>query len=140
MTTETSGASWSIVVPTIRRPSLWALLDSLRRSSHVTGIALPPIVVVDDRPGPRRDLDPPDSTRLAGVTVRHSGGRGPAAARNAGAARVTAEFVMFIDDDVRADDKLVEVHLSHVCSAGSARSDVVSCGPFVEPHDWSPTP
>ena len=41
MSTETRGASWSIVVPTIGRPSLWALLDSLRRSSQVTGIALP---------------------------------------------------------------------------------------------------
>ena len=75
MSTETSGASWSIVVPTIGRPSLWALLDSVRLSSLVTGIALPRIVVVDDRPGPRQDLDPPDSPRLAGVTVRHSGGR-----------------------------------------------------------------
>ena len=61
---------------------------------------MPRIVVVDDRPGPRQDLDPPDSPRLAGVTVLHSGGRGPAAARNVGWRATETDWVAFLDDDV----------------------------------------
>jgi HAD superfamily hydrolase (TIGR01662 family) len=59
------------------------------------------VVVVDDRGRPA-DL-PRFPARLAGrVSVRGSGGRGPAAARNVGwrAVPATCEWVVFLDDDV----------------------------------------
>jgi HAD superfamily hydrolase (TIGR01662 family) len=100
MSGGTRNASWSIVVPTIGRPSLWALLDSLRQSARVTGIALPPIVVVDDRPAPGPELIGPGSPLLVGVTVLQSVGRGPAAARNLGWRATATDWVAFLDDDV----------------------------------------
>ncbi len=90
----------SIVVPTIGRPSLRALLDSVQRSSQVTGIALPRVVVVDDRPDPPPTLDLPDWTRSAGLSVLRSRGCGPAAARNIGWRAVATGWVAFLDDDV----------------------------------------
>ncbi|HKR49498.1 MAG TPA: HAD-IIIA family hydrolase, partial [Pseudonocardiaceae bacterium] len=53
------------------------------------------IVVVDDRPAPGKPL-PVGPT----VQVLRTGGRGPAAARNAGWRTVRAEWVAFLDDDV----------------------------------------
>jgi histidinol-phosphate phosphatase family protein len=100
MGSETGAATTSIVVPTIGRPSLWRLLESLRQSAEATGLALPPIIVVDDRPGPRPELDRSDSVRLVGVLVQHSGGHGPAAARNVGWRATGTDWVAFLDDDV----------------------------------------
>jgi len=90
--------TYAVVVPTVGRPSLPALLTSLAESS---GDLPDQVVLVDDRVWPR-ELPPPPG-RLAGrVTVRHSGGRGPAAARNVGWRSVPAscEWVVFLDDDV----------------------------------------
>ena len=83
-----------VVVPTVGRPTLNGLLWLL-------GHALPAgsrIVVADDRPlsEPPLALDV-DDERL--VVVR-SGGRGPAAARNAGWRATAAPWVAFVDDDV----------------------------------------
>ena len=74
-------------MPTVGRPSLQAALAPL--AGRV------PVVVVDDRPGPPQPLDVPD-----GVRVVRSGGRGPAAARNAGWRASSATWVAFLDDDV----------------------------------------
>ncbi len=99
--------SVEVVVPTVGRPSLQAALAPLLGRVRV--------VVVDDRPaGP--DLDLPDEVR-----VLRSWGGGPAAARNAGWRASDAEWVAFLDDDVRppADwvDRLV--------------ADLSACGPEV---------
>jgi HAD superfamily hydrolase (TIGR01662 family) len=96
--------SYAVVVPTIGRPSLEALLTQL-----VSGIECyntvsrsrgpVEIVLVDDRAsGCGRALRAPDM----GVPVRvlRTGGRGPAAARNAGWRAVGTEWVAFLDDDV----------------------------------------
>ncbi len=90
--------SFAVVVPTVGRPSLTVLLESVAASS---GPLPGRLVVVDDRRRPAELPDPPE--RLAGlVTVRRSGGRGPAAARNVGwrALDPQYEWVVFLDDDV----------------------------------------
>jgi histidinol-phosphate phosphatase family protein len=89
--------SLDIVVPTIGRPSLVALLDSLART---VGGALPApaVFVVDDRPAV--DRFGPVTVRPA-VRVLYSGGRGPAAARNVGWRASAADWVVFLDDDVQ---------------------------------------
>ncbi|MFD0484489.1 HAD-IIIA family hydrolase [Kineococcus sp. GCM10028916] len=98
---------FSVVVPTVGRPSLRVLLDGIAAQ---TGPAPDLVVVVDDRrtrgSGTPADEDPCETAcvalRAQGVEVRlvRSGGRGPAAARNAGWRRVRSEWVAFVDDDV----------------------------------------
>jgi histidinol-phosphate phosphatase family protein len=98
--------AWSVVVPTIGRPQLRTLLASLAAQRFD---ALPPpsaIVVVDDRPLTTTEpLDLRDVPPLpAPVRVLRSGGRGPAAARNAGWRSTRAPWVAFLDDDVLLPD------------------------------------
>lgn len=91
----TSAPSFAVVIPTVGRAELRTLLADLRKGAgpHATQI-----VVVDDRRAPMGDLDlRPDLP----VRVHRSGGRGPAAARNAGWRATDAEWVVFLDDDVR---------------------------------------
>jgi glycosyltransferase involved in cell wall biosynthesis len=88
-----------IVVPSVGRPSLLALLTSLEASTIApTG----DVYVVDDR---ARLGDGPDVMAKVRcehhrVTVLRSGGRGPAAARNRGWRAADAPWVAFLDDDV----------------------------------------
>ncbi|OBG56502.1 HAD family hydrolase [Mycolicibacterium fortuitum] len=86
--------SFAVVVPTIGRASLHRLLTVLERSD---GPAPEAVIVVDDRPEP----EPPLllAARLP-LTILHSGGRGPAAARNVGWRHATSRWVCFLDDDV----------------------------------------
>lgn len=99
--------TWAVVVPTVGRPSLGRLLESLRAQELPDALGPPgEVVVVDDRPLPAqpdrgRDLEPLDPLDVPPtVRVVRSGGRGPAAARNAGWRSVDAAWVVFLDDDV----------------------------------------
>ncbi|MET7683427.1 glycosyltransferase [Streptomyces sp. NPDC005423] len=92
--------AYAVVVPTIGRACLEECLSALGAATACH----PPqeVVVVDDRPGPAREL----SVRAAGalygrVRTLRSGGRGPAAARNTGWRTVTAPWTVFLDDDVQ---------------------------------------
>lgn len=93
------GVRWSVVVPTVGRPSLTGLLESLAGAG---GPAPLEVVVVDDRRRPEpalplgRHAAGPDTT----VRILTSGGRGPAAARNVGWRSATGDWVAFVDDDV----------------------------------------
>jgi GT2 family glycosyltransferase len=78
----------------------------------------------------RRDLDVEFVTNLEPV--------GPAAARNRGVDRSEAEFVIFLDDDVRPHPEFVEIHLGAVSAAHDPAHPIVSFGPFVEPVEWEP--
>ncbi|MUN40861.1 HAD-IIIA family hydrolase [Actinomadura litoris] len=92
--------SCTVVIPTIGRASLRVTLDALLTAlEHGPGPAPHEIIVVDDRPGPGAPLPLPPSAGH-GVRVIRSGGRGPAAARNAGWRAATTEWVAFLDDDV----------------------------------------
>lgn len=97
-----------VVVPTVGRPSLYETLAPL--------VGRVPVVVVDDRPGTPAPLDLP-----GGVRVVRSGGRGPAAARNAGWRASRARWIAFLDDDVLPPDRWVT----------GLHRDLARCGPDV---------
>ncbi|MFD7923407.1 glycosyltransferase family 2 protein [Streptomyces sp. NPDC059740] len=90
---------YAVVIPTIGRS---CLADCLATLAAATGPAPQEVVVVDDRPAPTGDLPLEAAGELCGrVRVVTSGGRGPAAARNAGLRTTTAPWVVFLDDDVQ---------------------------------------
>lgn len=92
--------SHTVVVPTIGRESLRATLRALLASlENGPGPAPHEIIVVDDRPAPGAPLPLPPSEGPV-IRVIRSGGRGPAAARNAGWRAAATEWIAFLDDDV----------------------------------------
>ncbi|HEX3212332.1 MAG TPA: glycosyltransferase, partial [Actinomycetota bacterium] len=83
--------TFDVVVPTVGRDSLRPLLEALAAAD---GPAPGRVLVVDDRRDRSRGLG------VSGVEVVAGRGAGPAAARNLGWRRATAEWVAFLDDDV----------------------------------------
>jgi histidinol-phosphate phosphatase family protein len=100
---------YAVVIPTVGRPSLITLLESLANAGP-TGQDDPwapdEVIVVDDRgPAERPEHERLDPERLPSVggrpvQVLTGGGRGPAAARNLGWRAATPTWVVFLDDDV----------------------------------------
>lgn len=85
----------TVVIPTVGRPSLHRLLDSLA----VQDVLPARIVVVDDAGDPQDPVVAP-APRLAGIVdVARSSGSGPAAARNAGWRVARTKWVVVLDDD-----------------------------------------
>ena len=133
--------TYAVVVPTVVRPSLHALLTSLAESA---GDLPDQVVLVDDRGRP--GALPAAPARLAElVTVRRSGGRGPAAARNVGWRSVPAscEWVVFLDDDVLVErDWLTTVRTDLAQPddvAGVQGRITVPLPPDRAPTDWERT-
>ncbi|MEU5716935.1 glycosyltransferase [Streptomyces sp. NPDC020403] len=94
-----SAPEYAVVVPTIGRP---CLADCLRALDSAAGPRPVEVVVVDDRPAPDDVLPVEAAGELCDrVRTVATGGRGPAAARNAGLRAVTAPWVVFLDDDVQ---------------------------------------
>ncbi|MEU5867771.1 glycosyltransferase [Nonomuraea sp. NPDC047529] len=77
----------TVVIPTIGRATLRRTLAAVGRAT--------PVIVVDDRRARSAALELPDHVRVV-----RSGGRGPAAARNAGWRAAGTPWVVFLDDDV----------------------------------------
>ncbi|TQJ90914.1 glycosyltransferase family 2 protein [Streptomyces sp. SLBN-31] len=96
--------AYAVVIPTLVRDTL---ADCLTALAAATGPKPEEIVLVDDRPEPEPDPDALEHPLSVLGELRertlviHSGGRGPAAARNSGARAVTAPWVAFLDDDVK---------------------------------------
>ena len=86
-------SSWGVVVPTLGRPSLRVLLESLAVQQHQPSA----VVVVDDRPDAATPLD---VSAYPSARVLRGGGRGPAHARNLGWRALDAEWAVLVDDDV----------------------------------------
>jgi HAD superfamily hydrolase (TIGR01662 family) len=98
-----TAADVTVVIPTVGRPSLQALLDAL---DHCAGPQPRELIIVDDRPGT------PPAIKVDGLgmptRVLRSGGRGPAAARNLGWRHARSTWVAFVDDDVVPDPDWLE--------------------------------
>jgi hypothetical protein len=91
----------SIVVPTLGRPSLHALLSALPDDPDWE------LILVDDRPDQTSPLSlPPALSGYPKVISGHAAG--PAAARNLGWRAARAPWVVFLDDDVRPDPDWAE--------------------------------
>jgi histidinol-phosphate phosphatase family protein len=104
----------TIVVPTMGRPSLHALLEALARQTRTVDA---PVVVVDDRPDP--DAVPVDvATYPLDLTVVRTGGGGPARARNIGWRHARTPWVSFVDDDVLPDDDWYQLLLEDLDAVG----------------------
>ncbi len=106
MTPARAGAI-DLVVPTIGRPSLAALLTSIAASR---GPRPQRIYVVDDRRDPTADLPigPHDDDFMRRIAVRRGAAAGPAAARNSGWRAADAPWIAFVDDDVLVDEDWLE--------------------------------
>jgi histidinol-phosphate phosphatase family protein len=86
--------SYAVVIPTIGRPGLAELIAT------VDGDPAPAcIVIADDRRSAGTELELPKTSAPLLIVGTH--GRGPAAARNAGWQAADAEWIAFLDDDVK---------------------------------------
>lgn len=132
-------AACDVVIATRNRPAeLARCLGGLLAQSE-TSIR---VIVVDDCGDRALDgvTSAPEFAELDLTLHRLATPSGPAAARNQGAVLADAEFLLFLDDDVRPDWRCVEEHLKTVRGPAPEGHPVVSCGPFLEPSDWKATP
>ena len=114
---DTPVADVTVVVPALSAPEPVAAL----LAAVPAGV---PVVVVDD--GSPQPLH--DALERDGLTVlRHPTPRGPAAARNAGAARVTTTWIAFVDADVTPEAGW----LPRLLAAARADAEVVAVGPRI---------
>jgi GT2 family glycosyltransferase len=123
-----SATAFSVVIPTYqRRASLERVLTALARQEWPAN-ALEVLVVSDG--GDDGSVEMARSLRLPFATrVLEQANQGPAAARNLGVANARHPFVLFLDDDVVPDPRLVA---EHARSHGEAANRVV-IGPMLEP-------
>jgi glycosyltransferase involved in cell wall biosynthesis len=129
-----------IVIPTLARPSLRVLLESLAQS---VGPLPQRIIIVDDRAPDapeQRNLAVP--TRLVErTTIVRGDGRGPAAARNRGWRAAGAEWIAFLDDDVIVEptwlrDLIADIARCPQTAAGIQGRVAVPLPVDRRPTDW----
>jgi GT2 family glycosyltransferase/glycosyltransferase involved in cell wall biosynthesis len=126
------GLRVSVVVPTHnRKEKLLACLDALARQS-----VLPQefeVLVVDD--GSTDGTEEVVATRRDPFTLRYYRQEqgGPGTARNLGIEQAAGELILFIGDDILADERLLEEHL--LAHAGSADPGMAILGRI----DWPDT-
>ncbi|MBW3581151.1 MAG: glycosyltransferase [Actinobacteria bacterium] len=130
---------YTVVVPSVGRPSLEVLLDAL-----AAGGGPPPreVLVIDDRRRATSPILERVPIVLAGsVRVLSGPARGPAAARNVGWRAATTAWISFLDDDVvpvdgwaaRLADDLAHAPADVVGSQGRIVVPLPSSRP---PTDW----
>jgi GT2 family glycosyltransferase/glycosyltransferase involved in cell wall biosynthesis len=114
-TAESSSPYWlgcrvSVIIPTYnRRTSLVACLNALERQSILPSEF--EAIVVDD--GSTDDTESELTSHRFSFPVQYhrQSNQGPGAARNFGLTRARGELVLFIGDDIIADERLLEHHL-----------------------------
>ncbi|MFI7500822.1 glycosyltransferase family 2 protein [Streptomyces sp. NPDC049687] len=134
----TDPLTYSVVIPTIGRP---CLADCLRALAQA-GDGPPPheVVVVDDRPEPVGELPLHAAGALLDrVRTLRTGGRGPAAARNAGWRSVTTRWTVFLDDDVQVLPDWSRRLSDDLAAAGAATGGIQGRLTVPLPEDRRPT-
>ncbi len=110
----TDAPTFSVVIPTYRRPDLLAeAVDSVLAQTRTDWECL----IVDDGGG--QVIEPPDPRVRV---IRRPSPGGPAAARNDGVAAATGRWLTFLDDDDRYTPERLEL-----AAAGLARAPVAVC-------------
>jgi GT2 family glycosyltransferase len=134
-----TGRRCDVVIATRNRPdAIKRCLQGLaRQTTDNFGV-----IVVDDcsEPPLRSSLDEAVHADLDLELVELAAPSGPAAARNAGVEMSAADFIVFVDDDVVPNDTFLAAHLGNMNDPDDPGAPIVSCGPFVQPPDWEPTP
>lgn len=133
----TGAPAYSVVIPTIGRP---CLADCLRALAEATGHPPEEVVVVDDRPDPggALPLEAPGALRGRLRTLR-TGGRGPAAARNAGWRTVRTPWTVFLDDDVQVLPDWSRRLAQDLAAAGASTGGIQGRLRVPLPEDRRPT-
>ena len=103
--------SVSVIIPTHNRAALLPrTLESLARQDLPTS-DYELIVVADGCTDGTMQLLQSWKAPYALTSVEQAPGRGAAAARNAGAARASADLLLFLDDDMEASPQLLSEHV-----------------------------
>jgi glycosyltransferase involved in cell wall biosynthesis len=128
-------AGVTVVIPTLGRPSLTALLSALAPALSEAPVEL---LLVDDRVGAHDELPVPPGVDAKVLTGRAAG---PAAARNIGWQAARHEWVAFLDDDVLPDADWLPRLLADLETApayvGGVQGNLrVPLPPDRRPTDW----
>ena len=117
--------TFSVVIPTLDRPEyLRRSLDSLIEQ-RFSKDRFEVIVVDDGGTIPAQDVVAAYHQRMC-ITVCRQERAGPAAARNAGAVKARAKYIVFLDDDCRADPQWLS-ELETAFATGTFRSLLGGC-------------
>jgi hypothetical protein len=132
----------AIVIPTIGRSSLTALLVELDAQYRTVPAELLEVLVVDDRKDPSAELELPRMSKLSQILrVIKSGGRGAAAARNLGWRDSQSSWISFVDDDVRPGKGWLNSLMNEVRSASASVGGIQGmlsseAAPCERPSEW----
>ena len=129
---------FDLVIPTVGRPSLSRLMQSLARCEGPPPARL---LIVDDRVRPGQHVLDGSVTPGWEVEVLTGSGTGPAAARNAGWRAARSEWVAFLDDDVIVTDTWLKDLANDLLPldpnvAGSQGRIIVPLPQHRPPTDW----
>lgn len=124
----------SVVVPTLGRPSLAALLTTLAAAAPAPVPV--ELLLVDDRPTTAGELPLPPGIEAKVLTGRAAG---PAAARNVGWRAASHEWVAFLDDDVLPDPDWLVRLAADLTGAAASTGGVQGTLRVPLPEDRRPT-
>jgi mycofactocin system glycosyltransferase len=105
-------AEYTVVIPVYNRADQLARLLASVRDATAGATSKPRVIVVDDC-----SADPQSIAQVAqsfgAECIALTKNQGPAAARNAGLAQVTTEYVVFLDSDIVVDAHTIPTLLKH---------------------------
>lgn len=129
---------FDVVIPTIGRPSLYELLQSL---ADARGDLPRHIFLVDDRRGENEplDLSSVEQRLRSRVTVLQGKAAGPASARNIGWRASQNEWIAFLDDDVRVEGDWLERAAGDIAELGAGDAGSQGLVRVPLPQDRAPT-